>query len=311
MERVNLTGRPHGLAAAAPRDIRFALLSHEGTDNLGDDIQAIAARAFLPRVDRLLPRERLDEDPGEPLALILNGWYMNEPAHWPPNPALAPLVTSFHLSDRRPRRWRLWQPTPAVALLAREGGDYLRAHGPVGARDRATLALLRANGVEAHLSGCLTLTLKAPPGVKLHGRVVACDLPDAALAELARRIGEAPIAVTHRIDPALSIARRLRQAEAMIALYSGAKAVVTTRLHCVLPCLGFGTPVLFLRGPRVSGRELPAVELAHHAALADFLAGRDGFNPQRPRANPGAHLALAETLAARCTDFVARPISAG
>ena len=38
---------------------------------------------------------------------------------------------------------------------------------------------------------------------------------------------------------------RLKEAERLVQLYSKAKYVLTSRIHCALPCLGLGTPVYF------------------------------------------------------------------
>jgi len=38
---------------------------------------------------------------------------------------------------------------------------------------------------------------------------------------------------------------RLKEAERLVKLYASAKYVVTSRIHCALPCLGLGTPVVF------------------------------------------------------------------
>src|SRR5690242_11169019 len=65
----------------------FGLLSY-CTANLGDDMQSIAARRFLPRVDCYVDREALDA-PDAPhdqrLALIMNGWFCHRPDKWPPS----------------------------------------------------------------------------------------------------------------------------------------------------------------------------------------------------------------------------------
>ncbi len=65
----------------------FGLLTYPDTDNLGDEIQSLAARRFLPRVDYLIDRERIDESPALPaenVFTILNGWHCWEPMRWPP-----------------------------------------------------------------------------------------------------------------------------------------------------------------------------------------------------------------------------------
>src|SRR5215468_1659965 len=112
----------------------YGLLSYR-THNLGDEMQSIAARRFLPRVDRWVDREALDElEPeGERLALIMNGWFCHRPDKWPPSPRIEPLLISFHVTDN---------PEPGSNVRARAEFArsprvlrWLEQHGPVGARD--------------------------------------------------------------------------------------------------------------------------------------------------------------------------------
>lgn len=50
---------------------------------------------------------------------------------------------------------------------------------------------------------------------------------------------------------------RVQMAEQLLAQYANARLVITSRLHAALPCLAFGTPVLFVvenvNDPRFSG----------------------------------------------------------
>jgi hypothetical protein len=76
----------------------FGLLSYENTGNLGDEIQSLASRQFLPRVDYYVQREQLNRfhTPGQsPTRLIMNGWYCHKPENWPPSPDLLPLKIFF------------------------------------------------------------------------------------------------------------------------------------------------------------------------------------------------------------------------
>ena len=41
--------------------------------------------------------------------------------------------------------------------------------------------------------------------------------------------------------------KRLREAERLVKLYARAKLVITSRIHCALPCMGLETPVIFLK----------------------------------------------------------------
>jgi hypothetical protein len=283
----------------------FGLLGY-WPENLGDPIQSLAARPYLPRVDHFLCREALDSAPpgDRPIRLILNGWFMHSPEHWPPHPRIRPLLVSIHITGQRRSRWRRLPPASTL-MLRPDGVDYLRRHGPVGARDRATLELLRDHGIDAWLSGCLTLTLRAPPSPESAGRVVACDLPAELLAALNRRLSRPAIETSHIDRRPADAAAQLAKAERLLGLYAGARAVVTTRLHCALPCLGLGTPVLYIPNAPDPDREAIGVELAHSCSARDFLAGAAGFDPEDPPLNPTMHEALAAELDRTCRAFVA------
>lgn len=285
--------------------MRFGLLSYE-TVNLGDEIQSIAARRFLPRVDCLVPRERLDVVPGTdgPVRLILNGWFLHDPARWPPHPSYEALPISIHLANRRPSRRRFWEPVPAAAMLGKSGREWFASHGPVGARDQETLQLLRAKRIEAYQSSCLTLTLERLIAPR-QDYVVACDLPTDVMRALAARTRSQLISVSHIDTETVGFAARSERASALLGLYARARAVVTSRLHCALPCLALGTPVLFVRVQPDHGRQQPAMDLTHSCDPAAFLAGQVAFDADDPPPNPSRHIDTATALAARCAAFIA------
>ena len=57
------------------------------TNNLGDEIQSIAARQFLPSVDALVDRDDWIAFPSNtegPFRIILNGRFTHCPEKWPP-----------------------------------------------------------------------------------------------------------------------------------------------------------------------------------------------------------------------------------
>lgn len=291
----------------------FGLIVHDETRNLGDDIQALAARRFLPRVDHLLDRESLNRDIGASrrVLTILNGWFMHRPGNWPPADYIDPLILSFHLAGSRRSRF-FWPPrrTASEILLAPGTRDYLLRNGPVGARDRATLAALARAGVDAYLSGCLTLTLPRSTA-KRTDAIVACDVPPKISAMLATRFGGRLRQVTHKLAATMPTDRRMDDAQALLDHYARARAVVTTRVHCVLPCLALGTPVLYIPLRSDIGRKGIATDLAHHCTAARFLRGDSGYDPDAPPSNPDRHTDMARTLAARCTAFIAQGLARG
>ena len=118
------------------------------TRNIGDYIQALAASQYYPQIDGFIDREELDEYEGEEAKVIMNGWYMHSPEHWPPTDRIRPLLVSFHICS-------------AVKdfFTAERSLAWLKKHEPVGCRDKFTEELLGNCGIRTWFSACLTLTL--------------------------------------------------------------------------------------------------------------------------------------------------------
>lgn len=84
----------------------FGLISYQGITypgtnkiNLGDYVQSVAARQFLPKVDQYISREELNVYAGDPLKMIMNAWYMANPANFPPSPDIEPKYVSIHINS--------------------------------------------------------------------------------------------------------------------------------------------------------------------------------------------------------------------
>lgn len=289
--------------------MRYGLFSYPGLVNLGDAIQSVAARRFLPRVDLRIPRERVSQPPegGGPIRLIANGWFMHDARRWPPHPAIEPLLISMHFADHDFGRFQRWRAKPLDRLLAGAGADYLRARGPVGARDPFTAEQLNRCSIPNYHSGCLTMTLRRDDERAREDFIVACDLAPAELEVLRRKTRRRVVVVTHIGAPVTDPLAHEAEAEAMLTLYSCATAVVTTRVHAALPCLGLETPVLLLQRPREGRRVSDAAKLVHSGQGADFVGGRLDFDFDAPPPNPETFRPLAAGLEAACRAFVSRP----
>jgi hypothetical protein len=163
--------------------------------------------------------------------------------------------------------------------------------------------LLEKHGVECFYSACLTLTFPPLPDARRE-ETIACDLDAESMAVLLRRLRKPPIVTTHIDAVTASIGERLGKAEELLRLYAGARLVVTSRLHCALPCLALGTPVLFIYRPEQMARQQPGVDLAHHVSHDDFVGESFDYDLNNPPPNSGAHLPFARDLAARCQSFL-------
>lgn len=279
--------------------VRYGLLRYT-TWNIGDEIQSIAARQFVPQVDTWLDRDQIGTETSRldtPTKVILNAWWLHGD-DWPPRgDMLEPLLISMFLDHHHPAARR--------AFLSPASLDFLRAHGPVGARDQATLAFLEEQSVPAYFSGCLTLTLQRDPDVRRQDFVVAVDLPQPVLAALKLRTDRPVVELTAYHEPTLSPEHRIRLAELYLLAFQSASMVLTTRLHALLPSLAFDTPALLVRTPSTFDplRFQGLADLAYTCSAEEFVAGEGAIDLARLTENPQRHLSLRAELIDRAHGF--------
>lgn len=275
--------------------MKYTLLAVNTEDavNIGDYIQALASSQFLPSVDGFIERENIDEYNGKNTTMIMNGWFMHHPEHWPPSSKITPLFYAFHINVLAKK-----------ALLAPQSLSYLKLYEPIGCRDTNTAKLLNDNGIKAYFSGCMTLTLGQK--YKSEEKEDKCYIVDAChsnsksmshlldivftlifkrkkislisekmmlpysyrkLKKLRKLLHVASFFVDYKkivseetLVNAEYVCQQtsyynenfktdeqlLGEAERLVRLYSKAKLVITSRIHCVLPCLGLETPVIYV-----------------------------------------------------------------
>jgi Polysaccharide pyruvyl transferase len=286
---------------------KYGLFSYRDTNNIGDEIQSLAARQFLPTIDNFIEREEMDQFCPEdliPRKLIANGWYMHAPEHWPPSAYLDPLFISMHIS-REPGLYS--GLCASKILLAPQTIDYLKTRGPIGARDEHTVRILRTAGVEAYFSGCLTLTLERRSAERDPDLVVVVDLPPDVIAFIRGKTKKNIIAIQHCDLDIKEQDDRFQFAEVLLGIYSRAHCVVTSRLHCALPSLAMGTPVLLLDFAQDQYRFDGLRDLLHHAGAPDFVTGLYRYDVDHPPENKGMHEELRTKLRERVRAFIGAP----
>ena len=125
--------------------IKYAVM-WASTVNIGDDIQTLAAINFLKKKGiteyTFIDREKLSDYDGEPVTLIMNGWFMHNIKKFPPSNKITPLFISVHMNNER---------------LISNNIDYFKKYGPIGCRDDNTVKLFKKYGIDAYFTGCLTL----------------------------------------------------------------------------------------------------------------------------------------------------------
>lgn len=251
--------------------------------NVGDYIQSLAAIQFLPRIDVFVEREDMQgvADQGD-IFLIMNGWFMHRPENFPPPKNIHPFYISFCVADERMlssdaiSHLKEHEPIGCRDIATLEA---LSARG-VKAYFSGCLTLsleksTRSKKESVYIVDVSDVILKNMPDylVKRAHRV-------SHLASLFRewrdifymgrvkffkegRIGKMidffyfvmwciPVSIirflfTMRSKKSVATFLNLVRARVLLDSYSRAELVVTSRLHVALPCLAFGTPVVFFR----------------------------------------------------------------
>lgn len=207
--------------------------------NLGDDIQSIAAAKLMPGVDGFVNREELMAVDA-PAVVSMNGYFMHS-NNWPPSKYVIPVFYSFHITN-----------SAIKTICSPEGIKYLQRWQPIGCRDRGTAEILKSYGVDAYFSKCVTLTFpKRKSSPQREGDVFIVGVEKKSLMRniIPREIRRNAIHVDQaevRL-PIYDSKLKRDMAEEVLKQYEiNARLVITTKIHCAMPCAAMGIPVVFL-----------------------------------------------------------------
>lgn len=250
-----------------PERPRVALL-HYTSRNLGDDIQAFAVKSFID-ADCSLDRDELPHD-GPACDLLLFGWLLQS-RRWPPSAKLRPHAVSIHV-------------TPGARGLIAEHIDWWRPLGTISCRDTSTAAFFLSHDIPAHFDGCVSLSLRrwlepeAGCAVLVDVDTAPCGKPSLEYERIVRK--------THKIprNKAADQEYRLAAVRDVLAAYQQAELVVTSRLHAMLPCLAFGTPVVYVPS-RDLRQENVFARLLDYLPYVEVWDGRTAYKSGDPPVN--------------------------
>lgn len=226
--------------------MKIYALKYEGASffksfNIGDDIQSIAAARLLPRLDGFLARDHLDKVM-EPCIVSMNGFFMGEP-NWPPSPYVIPIFFAFHIAPN-------WEKV----ICSSDGIRYLKEHQPIGCRDRGTVDILKKYGVDAYYSGCVTLTFDRRDESPKNGHVFIVGGASKGFLQVVPKAirNDAFLVNQSKIElPYFPHSTKQEMARQLLNTYrEKAKLVITSKIHCAMPCLAMGIPVIFLYDKR-------------------------------------------------------------
>lgn len=128
--------------------------------------------------------------------------------------------------------------------ISDEECDYLRHFEPIGCRDYHTVKLLRSKGILAYLNGCITATL--PRRMDLEGdKTYLVDVPEEYYDYIPKRLLKNAVVTSQIVDECEDPEKEIKDRLDEYAL--NASLVITTRLHCAMPCVAMGIPVVLLK----------------------------------------------------------------
>lgn len=299
--------------------MKFGLLTYNYTINLGNEIQSIAARRFLPRVDYFIEHHKIqDFNEDVDVKTIMNAWYLNCPEAWPPSTNIDPLLVSMHFSSH---------DFTQKAVLSKESKEYFKDYGPVGCRDIYTRDFLNDNGIDAYYTGCLTLTLES--GGKLNPKdedneyvLINSDYSKQLLSYLKDKTDKKIYVLNQDYAPSFKKAfpgqipkslynhtsyydyrEKLFLAENMLRLYENASCVITDRLHCAMPTLALKTPVLLFDTRQKQERFDGLRNLLNVSNMKEYEGDFRIFDVNDPPKNPDDYLDIRKDLINQCKKF--------
>lgn len=296
--------------------MKYGAIYHEYTTNIGDDIQTLAGMQFLPQVDYMIPRENMYDfrtDSNEPVAVIMNGWFMWEKYNWPPAKCIIPKFVSFHYSIHSVDV-RKGAPPADDLFLSGVASEYLNSKGPIGCRDEFTHNYMQKNNVDSYVSGCLTLAL---PKMEIREveRLYIClvDVEKPVQEMIKKQLEGSDLeikVITHKASHYLtekpSWEERLENVKELLTTYQNAHCVVTSRLHCALPCMAMETPVAIITD-KLNGIRLGQYkDMVYSTTTKQFLNHEFEYDFKNPPPNSDKYLALREKMIGDCKEFVER-----
>lgn len=219
------------------------------TINLGDWIQSLAVQRLVESLGHSdggilrVDRDSLPTYQGPPIRLIMNACFLEH--CFPLPPTIEPIFIGFQTSSRE---------------LIRSNLEFFKQHQPIGCRDTRTRDFFHEQGVDAYITGCLTMTLPVrethpdQPMTYFIGGEGPGEMPASLKKHTPPEIRKSSIYQHQReavksfpLSDADALTARRLAAELLESYRSQATRIVTPLLHAAGPGLAMGIPVILAR----------------------------------------------------------------
>ncbi len=235
---------------------------YKGSRNLGDEIQTIAAirliRELGYELGGVVDRNTVDTD--EPINLLCNGFFDIKFLHNLFKDNVNPIFSNIHIA----RDGRDLKPELVEQFLK---------HEPIGCRDRETMQYLQSKGIKCFFNYCLTATLPRREKVPQDGKTLVVNLKSFLTKQKCRANRNHVEYLTQEIvNKKCPHATKMRMAQQLLDRYKNeASLIITSRLHCALPCIAMGIPVIYFTAPNeISRQELIKEFILMHPYTSRF-----------------------------------------
>lgn len=186
----------------------------------------------------------------------------------PLSPKVIPVFIGFHCVDEKSLR------------LFSENKRY----EPVGCRDEETMVRLRKNGIQAYVSGCTSLCIPKREKKATQTKVFVVEADKEVYPYFPIDVKNDMVEIIHKVkdfqqmDPKEAEKIEMKLAEEVFARYRDeARLVITSKMHCALPCLALGIPVIYV-SPRCDCRWSGLDRLVHVYTREEYC--KIDWNPE-------------------------------
>lgn len=219
------------------------VLQHDATFrgvNIWDDIQTLGATKAVEDLwfkIIYIDRENPNIDEEKINCILMQGWMMHNPENFMKFAQKPCIFFGIHFSTGLKKKIK---NSPLCQ-------DFLRKSAPIGCRDKDTLKFIQFLWIDGYFSGCLSTIqpINTTTSKKDSIFLVDCDFLWQPLWCIFQTWNLEIF--SHTIWWSW-LNERFYKTEKLLNKYSKeAKLVITTKLHCALPCLALNIPVIFIR----------------------------------------------------------------
>lgn len=257
--------------------------------NLGDCVQTLAVRNLMRKLYPDVSLEYFDVfnlanyQNGKAFT-IMNNYFSHEDCYsFLPNQNLLPIYIGAHFSESKQKD---------IMKLLQYMPDLFK-NETVGCRDLYTKQFFQNLNIDAYFSRCLTLTFPKRESSKTQNKVFIVNVLSDFVNYFPKEIvKDAEYINQQRVDADLSPSHYIKNAQAYIKMTEDlfsrykneAKLVITSALHCAIPCIAMGIPTVVICADTSSvGYRFEALKgIVPIYTKEDVLKRKINFNPSIP-----------------------------